>query len=60
MGGSHRINEYRNSAGINLGPLLFLIYVNCLPSFIQTAAPSNASVADDTNIITIQNKLRGP
>jgi hypothetical protein len=40
--------------GSILGPLLLLIYVNDLPSFIQNADPSNISVVlfiDDTSVI---------
>ena len=50
VGSSRKLIECGVPQGSNLGPLLFLLYVNDLPNCIDQAEPS--MFADDTNIST--------
>ena len=51
---SEKLVEYGISQGSKLGPLLFLIYVNDLPSAMQTVP---RFFADDTALLTTENNV---
>ena len=51
---SRKLIEYGVPQGSNLGPLLFLLYVNILPNCLYQAEPS--MFADDTTVIYLHRQ----